>query len=147
MANRSTTVRAIGPHDVKVPPSPHPLPPGGGKRRAAPEGAERTAQELIHESGSVRKAKRAIDRAAELETGGEFREDQLALRWGFKSRQELLAASKPIRSDDGERWWATRTHDGCWLVWNQATVREAKHSTLDEARASLRADDDTATAV
>jgi hypothetical protein len=102
-----------------------------------PQGLERSAQELVHEAGSVRGAKKAIDTAAKMEDGSDFREDQLALLWGFKSRKQLLAASKPIDDGTGDSWWATRLSNGFWRVWNQDTVKSDNHATLDEAKQSL----------
>jgi hypothetical protein len=127
----------VRPHDVQVPPSPKPAPPGGQHRRSMPKGVERTAQVLVHEAGSVRKAKKAIDAAAEMEGHSEFREDQLAIRLGFPSRKELLAASKPAFDDAGERWWATRATDGSWVVWNEHVIKSNKFATIEEAKESF----------
>jgi len=130
-------LRAPGPHDVHVPPVPKPRPPGAQVESATPQGVERHAQELVHEAGSVRKAKRAIDSAMQKETGSDFREDQLAVKWGFKSRKELLAASTPIYDQEGDSWWATALADGRWSVWNQNTIRPGMYSSLDEAMQGL----------
>jgi hypothetical protein len=102
-----------------------------------PKGVEKTAQVLVHEAGSVGKAKKAIDAAAKMERESEFREDQLAIRFGFPTRKDLLAASKPILDSAGAHWWATRTKEGQWVVWNDQTVLSHKHGTLDEAKRSV----------
>jgi hypothetical protein len=113
------------------------MPPGGNHRQSVPQGVERTAQELVHEAGSVPKAKKAIDRADKMEDESDFREDQLAVRLGFKSRKDLLAASKPIQDAAGNSWWATRTPEDFWIVWNDETVKSTKHKSLEEAKRSI----------
>jgi hypothetical protein len=137
MSSRPKSAPKVRPHDVQVPPSPKPVPPGGHHRRSVPKGVERTAQVLVHEAGSVGKAKKAIDAAAEMERESEFREDQLAIRFSFPTRKDLLAASKPILDANGAQWWATRTKEGRWIVWNDQTVQSTKYATLDEAKRSV----------
>jgi hypothetical protein len=137
MASKSKSTSKLRPHDVQVPPSPKSAPPGGQHRRSLPKGVERTAQVLVHEAGSVRKAKKAIDAAAEMEGQSEFREDQLAIRLGFPSRKELLGASKPVFDDAGEPWWATRANDGAWVVWNEHVIKSNKFATIEEAKQSF----------
>ncbi len=137
MVTKPKSTANLRPHDVQVPASPKVVPPGGKHGRSVPAGVERTAQVLVHEAGSVRKAKKAIDAAAEMEQHSEFREDQLATRLGFASRRELLAASKPFFGSSSERWWATRTADDRWIVWNEQTVGTDKHATLEEAKRSV----------
>jgi len=137
MVTKSKSKPAVRPHDVKVPPSPKPIPPGVSHGPSVPHGVVRRAQELVHEAGSPPKAKKAIDKAVAMERESDFREDQLAVRWGFKSRQELLAASKPIKDGAGGSWWATRIPDGRWIVWNQDNVLDIKHASIEEAKQSL----------
>ncbi len=137
MASRPNSAPSVRPHDVKVPASPKPVPPGGNHSASVPTGVERTAQVLVHEAGGVRKAKKAIDTAAKMERQSEFREDQLAIRLGFPSRQELLAASKPVLDSAGDRWWVTQMDAGSWIAWNDYIVKTNKFSTLAEAQASL----------
>lgn len=137
MASRPKSTSKLSPHDVQVPASPKTMPPGGHHQPSVPQGVERTAQTLVHEAGSVRKAKKAIDTAAEMERHSDFREDQLAIGLGFRSRAEMLAASKPVLDSAGVPWWATRTAADCWIVWNEQIVQSTKHATLEEAKASL----------
>jgi hypothetical protein len=143
MASRHKSRSNVSPHDIQVPASPKAVPPGGRHRQSMPQGLERTAQVLVHEAGSVHKAKSAIDKAAEMERDSDFREDQLAVRLGFASREEMLAASKPLIDAAGVRWWATRMSDGRWTVWSDETVKSTRHATLEEAKSSL-ADQQTA---
>ena len=103
MATKSKAKSPVRPHDVKVPPPPKPTPPGANHRHAVPQGVERRAQELVHEAGSVHQAKKAIDSADVAEGASDFREDQLALQWGFRSRKDMLAASKPSDLTAGGR--------------------------------------------
>jgi len=102
-----------------------------------PQGVERTAQVLVHQAGSVPKAKKAIDTAAGMERESEFREDQLAVRLGFRSRKDLLAASKALVDGNGVPWWATPAAEDSWIVWNEETVKSTKFATLNEATRSL----------
>ena len=137
MATKPKSLSDVRPHDVQVPPAPKPIPPGASQHRSLPQGAEQTAQKLVHETGSVRKAKTTIDAVADMEGASNFREDQLAIRWGFRSRKEMLAASKPIEHGTGHKSWATELPDGCWVVWNQDSAESTKHPTFDAARQSL----------
>jgi hypothetical protein len=89
--------------------------------------------------GSTHDAKKVIDAVDDLENTSDFREDQLAIRWGFKSRKEMLAASKPIEDRAGTSWWATKLPEGDWIVWNEDAIRSGKHATLDEAKQCLLA--------
>jgi len=137
MASKSKSAPNVRPHDVQVPPSPKAMPPGGRRRRSMPKGVEKTAQVLVHQAGSVGKAKKAVDAAAKMERESEFREDQLAIRVGFPTRKELLAASKPILDARGTHWWATRIQSGQWIVWNDQTVLSSKHGSLEEAKRNV----------
>jgi len=137
MASRSKSANNLRPHDVQVPPSPKAKPPGGRRQQSVPKGVEKTAQVLVHEAGGVGKAKKAIDAAAKMERESEFREDQLAIRFGFPTRKQLLAASKPILDAGGAHWWATRIKEDQWIVWNDHTVLSSKHGSLDEAKRSV----------
>src|SRR5438552_18782791 len=116
MASGQKSRPKVRPHDVQVPPTPKTVPPGARHRQSVPKGVERTAQVLVHQAGSVRKAKKAIDTAAEMERGSDCREDQLAARLGFRSREALLAASKAVVDGAGVTWWATRTSEDWWVV-------------------------------
>ena len=137
MATRSKTKSTVQPHDVKVPPPPKVMPPGVNHRPAVPQGVERRAQELVHEAGSVHQAKKAIDTADVAEGASDFHEDQLALQWGFASRKDMLAASKPMRDSAGDSWWGTRIPAGHWVVWNEDTAKPGEYATLEEATQSL----------
>jgi hypothetical protein len=79
---------------------------------------EQDAQRLIHQAGSPSLAKKAVDQAAERETIPDFRQDQFAHRWGFTSRQEMLAASRPVNGVQGQSWWATAVADQRWIAWS-----------------------------
>jgi len=53
--------------------------------------------------GSTSGAEKVIDKVADLESASDFREDNLAIRLGFKSRKEMLAASEPIEDEAREK--------------------------------------------
>lgn len=94
-----------------------PRPPGTNDRSPLSSGVEQDAQKLIHQAGSPALAKQAVDRAAERESVPDFRQDLFAQRWGFASRQELLAASRPASAADGQSWWTTALGEGRWIAW------------------------------
>jgi len=120
------------------PPISKPLPPGSVPRSPLSEGVELQAQKLIHETGSTDAAKTAVDVAAERERVPDFQEDHLAQRWGFASRSEMRAASKPISGDDGNTWWATRLANSRWIVWNKEDVKATTtFESLEEARRAM----------
>src|SRR6478752_4049768 len=88
-------VRATG--GDNAPRQPHIDPPPGSVAKAPiPEGVEMHAQTLIHQAGSPALAKDAVDGAAQREMIPDFVEDLFGQRFGFASRPELLAASKPV---------------------------------------------------
>jgi hypothetical protein len=96
---------------------------------------EADAQKLIHQAGSPKLAKRAVDQAAERECLPDFRQDLFAQRWGFASRREMLAASKPLAGKDGQSWWATAVQSKKWIVWSDNDMAaEDKFPTLEAAR-------------
>ena len=98
------------------------------------------AQKLLHEAGSPKLAKHAVDSAAERETIPDFRQDMLAQRLGFKSRADLLAASTPITAIDGTDWWATSVTEHRWTVWSDEDMAVAKNfDSLEAARRHLYA--------
>jgi hypothetical protein len=120
------------------PPIAKPMPPGTVRQSPLPEHVEVQAQKLIHETGSPGAAKTAVDVAADRELGPDFQEDNFALRWGFRSRAELLAASKPITAGDGSSWWATAIPSERWVVWNKEHMAAGEtFGSLEEARGSL----------
>jgi hypothetical protein len=121
------------------PPPLHVEPPLGSADKAPiPEGVEMQAQILIHQAGSPKLAKSAVDGAAERETIPDFREDLFGQRFGFASRHELLDASTPLIAADGTPWWTTAIADNRWVVWNQNDMTAAKtYATLQEARSSI----------
>jgi len=82
-----------------------------------PDGVELEAQRLVHNAGSVEDAKKAIDVAISKEATGDFRQDTFAMRFGFGSRRDLLAASKPLLDSPTSNWWATELKNGRWIVW------------------------------
>ena len=126
-------------HDPEKPPLATDVkPPGTPPKAPIPTGIEARAQRLIHAAGSVETAKHAVDSAAERETLPDFREDLLAKRLGFPSRQDLLAASDPISAPDGASWWATQLPGGQWVVWNNDNMgATAKFPSLHAAHHSL----------
>lgn len=122
------------------PPAPQPRPPGAVHQPPVPEGVEQQAQKLIHEAGSPDRAKSAVDVAAEREALPDFREDHLALRFGFPARRELLAASTPVTTPGGAFWWATPVGEGRWIVWNREDMSaETTFESLDAVRRHLLA--------
>jgi hypothetical protein len=139
MALQSKQKSKLRPHDVQVPPPTKPIPPGASHRRSVAHGAEHTAQKLVHEVGSTSAAKKVIDTVADLESAPDFRDDHLATRWGFNSRKDMLAGSKPIEDRAGASWWATKLPDGSWIVWNRDTTNSTKYSTLEKAQQGLLA--------
>jgi len=121
------------------PPISKPLPPGSVSRSPLSKDVELQAQKLIHETGSTDAAKTAVDKAAEREHVPDFQEDHLAQRWGFSSRAEMLAASKPISDGEGGSWWATRLANDRWIVWNKDDVKAmSTFASLEEARRALQ---------
>ena len=103
-----------------------------------PEGLELLAQVLLHQAGSIELAKKAVEAAAHRESIPDFREDLFGQRFGFASRQELLAASAPLIAADGTQWWTTAIGDNRWMVWNQEDMSAAQtYSTLQQARQSV----------
>jgi hypothetical protein len=120
------------------PPCSKSLPPGTVRQSPLPAVVEVQAQKLIHEAGSPTAAKTAVDVAAEREHFPDFQEDHFALRWGFASRAQMRAASKPLGGGDGSTWWATELPTGRWVVWNKEHMAAADtYGSLDEARKSL----------
>ena len=120
------------------PPIAKPLPPGSVPRSPLSKDVELQAQRLIHEAGSTDAAKTAVDVAAEREHAPDFQEDHLAQRWGFASRADMRAASKPISGDDGNTWWATQLANGRWIVWNKEDVKATTtFASLEEARSAM----------
>jgi hypothetical protein len=118
------------------PPIAKPYPPGHIAESPVLKGIEAEAQKLLHEAGSPQLAKHAIDTAARRETIPDFREDTLAQNFGFKSREEMLSASKPITAPDGTAWWATRCpKDDRWSLWNEDFIdADNTYGSLEEAR-------------
>jgi len=103
--------------DQRQPLKPAPHPPGTNAKSPLSQGVEQDAQRLIHQAGSPSLAKRAVDQAAEREAIPDFRQDLFAQRWGFPSRREMLAASRPAC---GARvsWWTTAVGQGRWIAWS-----------------------------
>jgi hypothetical protein len=122
--------------DDHPPPIEKPYPPGHLAESPVPKGIEAEAQKLLHDAGSPQLAKHAIDTAARRETIPDFRQDTLAHKLGFKSREEMLSASKPITATDGTVWWATHSpRDSRWSLWSEETVDTANtFGSLEEAR-------------
>jgi hypothetical protein len=121
------------------PPQPHIGPPPGSAARARiSEGIEQHAQTLIPHAGSPALAKDAVDTAAGREAIPDFRHDAFGRRFGFASRRDLLAASKPLAAADGTAWWTTAIEGDRWIVWNQDDMSASKtFATLQEARSSI----------
>lgn len=137
MAAKSKAARRLRPQDVKIP-LPRPLPPGATREAPVPEGIELQAQRLVHKAGSADAAKSAIDAAMQRELTGDFREDTFAVRWGFKSRAELHAASQPLFADESSSWWATELANGRWIVWGQDDLSASDtFDSLEEARLAV----------
>ncbi len=136
MSRKHKSERVVQPAAGHNPP---PLPPsrplGSVPESPIAKGVELHAQKLLHEAGSTSLAKTAVDTAAKRETIPDFREDQFAQRWGFRSRQEMLTHSSPVTAADGETWWATSIKDNRWIVWSQEDMSAAESfETLEEAR-------------
>jgi len=113
-------------------------PPGSVAKAPIPEGVEMHAQTLIHEAGSPGLAKDAVDGAAHREMIPDFAEDLFGQRFGFASRLELLAASKPLTAANGTPWWTTAIEGNRWIVWNQHDMSASmSYATLQEARSSI----------
>jgi hypothetical protein len=124
--------------DDSPPPISKPMPPGLVRQSPLSEGVEVQAQRLIHEAGSPAAAKTAVDVAAERENAPDFQEDHFALRWGFASRADMRAASKPLTGSDGQNWWATALPNKRWVVWNREDLAAAEtYDSLEEARQSV----------
>jgi len=144
MSRKQPTATGPGPRVVRKtagdhpPPLSKPMPPGTVRQSPLPELVESQAQKLIHEAGSPAAAKTAVDVAADRERVPDFQEDNFALRWGFSSRAELLAASKPITAEDGSSWWATAIPGVRWVVWNKEHMAASEmFRSLEDARRSL----------
>jgi hypothetical protein len=124
--------------DENPPPLSRPTPPGTVRTSPLPEKVEVQAQKLIHEAGSPTAAKSAVDVAAEREHFPDFQEDHFALRWGFASRAEMRAASKPLTGPGGSTWWATALPNRRWVVWSKEDLAASQtFASLEEARRSL----------
>jgi len=104
--------------DQRQPLNPAPLPPGTNAQSPLSQGVEHDAQRLIHQAGSPSLAKQAVDQAAEREAIPDFRQDLFAQRWGFASRQEMLAASRPADGVRGQSWWTTAVGKRRWIAWS-----------------------------
>ena len=117
MATRPKSRRTVRQHDPPKPSLDSPAPPGVNQSPSIPEEVELQAQRLVHNAGSAEDAKKAIDAAVDKETAGDFRQDTFAMRFGFASRRELLAASKPLFDSQTSNWWATELKNGRWIVW------------------------------
>ena len=137
MATKSNRQRKVGPHDVRKPPLPKPIPPGASHERPVSEGVELQAQRLVHKAGSADEAKKAIDAALERESAGSFRQDTFASRFGFASRAEMLAASQPLFDTEDSNWWATELANGRWVVWGQDDL--SANSTFESLEAAREA--------
>jgi hypothetical protein len=139
MARKQQSKRAVRKTaDDNPPPLPKPLPPGTVRKSPLSEKVEVQAQKLIHETGSPSAAKSAVDVASEREHVPDFQEDHFAMRWGFASRFEMRAASKPLTGADGSTWWATALPNRRWVVWNKEHLAAGQtFDSLEEARQSL----------
>lgn len=51
---------------------------------------------------------------------------------GFANREELMAASKEVRSNDGRRWWVTALPSGEWAAWNETDYSAVRHTATEE---------------
>jgi hypothetical protein len=143
MATRTKAKRAVRNADPAKPPIESPLPPGVNPTPPVPGGDELQAQRLIHNAGSAEDAKKAIDAADAKETAGDFRQDSFAMRFGFASRRDLLAASRPLFDSQTANWWATELKNGRWVVWGEndlsatdtfASLADARKAVGDTAR-------------
>lgn len=98
------------------------------------------AQRLLHEAGSPELAHLAVEQAADEATPPSVDLDQLAERWGFGSRHEMLAASVSIASRHIHAWWATPVHGGGWVAWCQRDgAMSERLQTLDACREFIAA--------
>jgi hypothetical protein len=136
MVRKSRIDRTVRSTAGENPPSiGQPYPPGRQSESPISKGVEVQAQKLLHEAGSPKLAKHAVDSAAHRETIPDFCQDMLAQRLGFKSRADLLAASTPITAVDGTPWWATVLDEHRWTVWSDDDMTTAKSfDSLEEAR-------------
>jgi len=117
MATRAKSKRSVRSHDPSKPPLSPSKPPGVNAAPPVPDGMHLQALRFVHNVGSVEDAKKAIDAAVSQETAGDFRQDAFAMRFGFASRRDLLAASKPLFDCETSNWWATELKNGRWIVW------------------------------
>ena len=138
MATRTKSKRTVRQHDPPKPAIETPLPPGVNNTSGTPNDVELQAQRLVHSAGSAEDAKKAIDAAIGKEGVGDFRQDSFALRFGFSSRRELLAASKPLFDCETSNWWATELKNGRWVVWgNEDLSAQNTFASLAEARKAV----------
>jgi hypothetical protein len=138
MATRAKSKRTVRPHDPPKPPIDSSLPPGVNRSSSVPDGVELQAQRLVHNAGSAEDAKKAIDAAVGKEAVGDFRQDTFALRFGFASRRDLLAASKPLFDSQTSSWWATELKNGRWIVWGADDLSATQtFESLVEARQAV----------
>ena len=78
------------------------------------------AQRLLYEAGSPELAKHALEVAAgELPGSHPDLLDELAERWGYRSRHDLLAASISVASSHGQMWWLTPVNGRAWIAWSE----------------------------
>jgi hypothetical protein len=93
------------------------------------------AQRLLAEAGSPELAKHALDVAADQQHNDPIFVDDLAERWGYRSRHDLLAASISVATSRGQMWWLTPVEGRGWAAW---TEHDAQMSdllpTLEHAR-------------
>ncbi len=109
-----------------------------------PEAARAHAERLVEELGSVELAKHAVDLAKQAveavagQGGTTCGEAALHQTFGFATHQDLLAASSPLESNDGQKWFITQLADDSWVAWNEIDRKCDRHYvTADEARASV----------
>jgi hypothetical protein len=140
VATRTKSRRKVRQHEPTKPPLTPPLPPGANTEPPVPNEVELQAQRLVHRVGSVEGAKEVIDTAARKEEVGDFRQDAFAMRFGFASRRELLAASKPLFDCDRSSWWATELKNGQWIVWGDEDLSAKQlFASLEEAEQAVGA--------
>lgn len=138
MATRPKAKRAVRTADPAKPPIESPVPPGVSQSPPVPGGVELQAQRLIHNAGSAEDAKKAIDAASAKESVGDFRQDTFAMRFGFASRRDLLAASTPLFDSQSSNWWATELKNGRWIVWGEDDLSATDtFASLEEARKAV----------
>ena len=138
MATRAESKRTVRPHEPSKPPIDSSLPPGVNQSPSVPDGVELQAQRLVHVAGSAENAKKAIDAAVSKEKVGDFRQDTFAMRFGFPSRRDLLAASKPLFDSQTSNWWATELKNGRWIVWGDDDLSAVQtFESLLEARKAV----------